>query len=101
VGYDERLSNLEDTYEQIVSFARSRGARRVVLFGSRARGDSLPRSDIDIAVEGCQDFRGFLEDMEERLWTLLEVDVVNLDDTISSALRSDIARDGRVLYEKV
>ena len=86
---------------QIVEFARARGIGRLTLFGSRARGDALPRSDIDLAVEGGGDIDGFVEDVQERLWSLLEVDVVNLDGYASPALRSDIARDGRVLYEKV
>ena len=30
---------------------RARGVKRVVLFGSRARGDNRPDSDIDIMVE--------------------------------------------------
>ena len=30
------------------------GARRVVLFGSLARGDVTERSDVDLAVEGMQ-----------------------------------------------
>lgn len=47
---------IERVYEQIAEFARDAGARRVVLFGSRARGTSQPRSDIDLAMEGCPDF---------------------------------------------
>lgn len=30
------------------------GARRVVLFGSLARGDTTERSDVDLAVEGLE-----------------------------------------------
>ncbi len=77
------------------------GARRVVLFGSRARRDAGPKSDIDIAVEGCRDFPAFYEDVQERLWSLLKVDVVNLDECTSCELRDSIARDGRVIYEAV
>lgn len=92
---------IERVYEQIAQFARDEGARRVVLFGSRARGTNLPHSDIDLAVEGCPDF-GRLEDrLQEELWSLLRVDVVNLDGSISAELRGEIERDGRVLYEKV
>ena len=93
--------SMEHTYAQIVAFARARGASRVVMFGSRARGCAAPKSDIDIAVEGCKDMRGFREDVDERLWSLLRVDVIDLDSYVSPALRADIARDGRVLYEKV
>ena len=90
---------IEQVYDQIAEFARSHGARRVTLFGSRARGDAAPRSDIDLAVEGCADFASLEDDLQERLWSLLQVDVVNLDGPVSDALRSDIQRDGRVIYE--
>ena len=55
-----------EVLEQIVGFARARGVRRLILFGSRARGDVLPKSDIDLAVEGCADFLGFEEDVTDR-----------------------------------
>lgn len=90
---------VEQVYQQIEDIARAHGARRVMLFGSRARGDAGPRSDIDIAVEGCADFPEFLDDVQENLWSLLEVDVVNLDGPIAPTLKESISRDGRKLYE--
>lgn len=93
--------SIEDVYQQIREFAHHAGARRVILFGSRARGDNLPKSDIDLAVEGCANFDALYEDLQERLWSLLKVDVVNLDGPVSDELRAEIARDGRVLYEEV
>lgn len=92
---------IAQVYDQIAEFARAHGARRVTLFGSRARGDNGPRSDIDLAVEGCPRFSAFEDDLQEKLWSLLEVDVVNLDADIPDELRADIIRDGKVLYEKV
>lgn len=92
---------IERVYEQIVDFARAAGARRVVLFGSRARGTSLPKSDIDLAIEGCSDFPALENRLQEDLWSLLRVDVVNLDDPLSDELRKEINRDGKVLYEEV
>ena len=92
---------IEQVYEQVARFAEAHGARRVLLFGSRARGDNLPRSDIDLAVEGCPEYNELEEDLQERLWSLLQVDVVNLDAPLPDALRADILRDGKVLYEKV
>ena len=94
------MPTIERTYEDIRAFARARGVGRVVLFGSRARGDNAPKSDLDIAFSGG-DAVGFEEDLQERLWSLLEVDVVNLDEQISDELRSEIARDGKVLYEAI
>ena len=92
---------IEQVYEQIAEFAREAGARRVTLFGSRARGTNQPKSDIDLAVEGCPNFDALEDRLQNELWSLLELDVVNLDAPVSDALRADIARDGRVLYEEV
>ncbi len=95
------MASLDRVYRQIVSFAKECDAEKVVLFGSRARGDNLPKSDIDIAVGGCRDFRHFSYLIEQHLDTLLDVDVVNLDESSSQSLLDEIARDGVVLYEKI
>lgn len=92
---------IEQVYEQIRQFATEEGAERVILFGSRARGTNLPKSDIDLAVEGCPSFDHLKDRLDNELWSLLMVDVVNLDESTSSVLRQEIARDGKVLYEKV
>ena len=38
--------------KDIVTFAKRYSVRKVILFGSRARGNNTERSDIDIAVYG-------------------------------------------------
>lgn len=90
---------IESVYDQIRQFAKRHGARRVTLFGSRARGTNNPKSDIDIAVEGCIGFDSLYDDLQENLWSLLCLDIINLDSQISDELRQEIARDGKVLYE--
>ena len=95
------MVSLDKVYKQIEVFARECDAEKVVLFGSRARGDNLPKSDIDIAVAGCRDFGRLSYLIEERLDTLLDVDVVNLDEPLSQQLLDEIARDGVILYEKI
>ena len=94
------MASLDKVYKQIEVFARECDAETVV-FGSRARGDNLPKSDIDIAVAGCRDFGRFSYLIEEHLDTLLDVDVVNLDEPLSQQLLDEIARDGVILYEKI
>ena len=37
---------------QIAQLGARYGAQKIVLFGSRARGDNHPRSDIDLAIYG-------------------------------------------------
>lgn len=95
---DEKIARV---YRQLVQFAKEQGAQKLVLFGSRARGDCREKSDIDIAVFGCRDFAAFYDRVQEELWSLLEVDIINGDSGISPELEREIERDGRVLYEKV
>ncbi len=92
---------IDEVYKQIGDFAREAGAKRVTLFGSRARGTNLPKSDIDLAVEGCEDYDALYDRLQNELWSLLLLDIVNLDTCGSDALRHEIDRDGLVLYEEV
>lgn len=93
--------NLDKRVEDdIIRIAKKNGIEKVILFGSRARGDNKERSDIDLAVSGGN-VLDFSYDVEENAWTLLMFDVVALDRNISQELRDEIERDGVVLYEKV
>lgn len=92
---------MEDIIAQLRRIAEEEGAERLVLFGSRARGTNCPKSDFDIAVAGCPSFNRFADRVENELWTLLDVDIVNVDEGTSPDLLAEIARDGKVLYEKV
>ena len=90
-----------DVIAQMRSIAEEEGVERLILFGSRARGTNLPKSDYDIAVSGCASFNRLATRFDEELWTLLDVDLVDLDSGISPALLKEIERDGKVIYEKV
>lgn len=85
---------------QIRDMAEQYGIKKVLLFGSRARGDFKRTSDIDIAVTGG-DFERFVLDVDEETSTLLEYDIVNLDREMQDELRDSIEKEGIVLYEKV
>ncbi len=85
---------------QIRDMAEQYGIKKVLLFGSRARGDFKRTSDIDIAVTGG-DFERFALDVDEETSTLLEYDIVNLDREMQDELRDSIEKEGIVLYEKV
>lgn len=78
---------------------------KLVLFGSRARGNNHKRSDIDLAVWGIKGagvYLDFQEAVEEQVMTLLRFDIVDMGGiSVSDDLRSEIAKDGVVLYEKV
>ena len=62
----------------------------------------LLKSDIDLAIYGCADFGGLSDSLNEDLWSLLKLDIINMDDKyVSAELVSEIEKDGVVLYEKV
>lgn len=84
---------------EISTFARKHSVQKVVLFGSRARGDNTERSDIDIAVYGG-DFDAFYWDIKENVHSLLMFDVVEMDASVSKDLIGEIQRDGVIIYEK-
>ena len=84
---------------EISRFARSAGVEKIVLFGSRARGNNTERSDVDLAVYGG-DFDSFYWNIKENAHSLLMFDLVNVDEGISRDLEEEIERDGVTLYEK-
>jgi predicted nucleotidyltransferase len=76
------------------------GVRLAVLFGSAARGESDPASDLDVGVlfESGLDRTAALEVALARAASR-RVDLVRLD-TAPPLLRFEIARDGRVLLDR-
>lgn len=86
--------------EDIIHIARKNGVKKVILFGSRARGDHQERSDIDLAASGGN-LLDFYYELEEDAWTLLNFDVVNLDGEVTEELLEEIKKDGVVIYEEI
>ncbi|EDO56356.1 hypothetical protein CLOL250_02980 [Clostridium sp. L2-50] len=68
--------------------------QEVILYGSRAKGTAMERSDIDIAVSGVDNFESLVEKVEE-LPTLFSVDLVNMDTCRNQLLLEDIRQYGR------
>lgn len=90
----------EQVIEEICALARKYGVEKVILFGSRARGDYQRASDIDLAVLGG-DIMRFALDVDEETSTLLEFDVIDLSLPLQERFLDSIKEEGIVLYEKV
>ncbi len=91
----------EKVKDKIIELARKYGVKKVILFGSRARGDNWERSDIDLAISGGDRVRFTLDvDESDIVPTLLMFDVVDLDEPCNEDLLESIKRDGVVLYEE-
>lgn len=90
----------EIVLEEIRNYAKQFNIKKVILFGSRARGDYKAKSDIDLAVSG-ENISAFSIMVDENTSTLLKFDIVNLDSSVQQELLQSIAEDGVVIYEKI
>jgi hypothetical protein len=89
----ERL--LKEKREEILQIAAKHGARNVRVFGSTARGEAGPQSDIDLLVDvGSRTSSwfpaGLIEDLEQLLGH--KVDVLT-DGGVSPYLKEQIYRE--------
>lgn len=100
IEYDEKTGIKKEVLKQICEIAKKNKIEKVILFGSRARGDYHETSDIDLATTGGLHAR-FATDVDEFTSTLLMYDVVDLDGTVQEALRESIRKEGRIIYEKI
>ena len=86
----------------VASLAPRAEVRRAILFGSRARGDYQPRSDIDLAVDAPNASPSewhAIADIVADADTLLPIDLVRLDEA-PPELRARIDAEGQVLLER-
>ena len=75
---------------------------KIILYGSRARGDNDPFSDIDLAVVGVSNDREWIDVSQkadvENSGSLLKIDLVQFEKA-DKPLQKSIIREGKVLYE--
>ncbi len=86
--------------QEIREIAKKHSVQKVILFGSRARGNYERASDIDLAVLGGNDIL-FALDVEEEVATPLKFDVINLNGNVQKELKQSIQTEGIVLYEEI
>ena len=93
---------MEELYGRLAELARRYGARRLVLYGSRARGDHRYNSDVDLAVYGMPEKNegAFGMDCEE-LPTLLKLDIVQIREGMNPAFLANIEKDGVTLMDRL
>lgn len=100
------MKNFEQTgikpvvFEEIEKIAEKYEVKKVILFGSRARGDYHRASDIDLAVEGGR-ITDFILDVKETTSTLLNFDIVDLKEMAPGEFLEAIEKEGVILYEKI
>ena len=90
----EKVMRVEEVIAEITQRCKNYGAKRIILFGSRAKDTVTERSDIDIAVSGVENFDLLAEKIKE-LPTLYSVDLLNMDTCRNQLLLEDIRKYGR------
>lgn len=92
---------MDKLYNEIIAVGKKYSTDRIVLFGSRARGDHREKSDIDIAVYGVpeENQAAFSLDIGN-IPTLLNFDIVFVSAKTPEALINNINRDGVTLINK-
>jgi uncharacterized protein len=96
------------TDPKVIGFLAARAKQfrsidRLVLFGSRARGDAMERSDYDVGVYAPKmsdsDWASFAVGVGEEKPTLCGIDLVRLPNGIAEDLRKKIESEGVTIYE--
>lgn len=91
----------KELLEEIIDICKRHAEiEKVVLFGSRARGDNSPKSDIDLAIYAKSNFSDFIEDMENNTRTLLEFDFSNMRTVKDNFFIEQVNKEGIIIYEK-
>lgn len=105
-GRAERQSSLAEsaararTHAEVAAVALSAlGVRRVVLFGSLARGTFGERSDIDLAVEGLADGMLIAAEVKANERSPVDVSIVRIEDA-PPHIRAAIEREGIELWRR-
>ena len=92
---------MDNVLREIRQIAGKYKVEKLVLFGSRARGDNSFRSDYDIAVFGndlsAADKACFWADIEE-IDTLKKIDLVFVNEPLTRELLENIAEEGVCIY---
>ena len=92
--------------EKIVNYFQDKPVKKVYLFGSYARNEETPESDVDILVDvdyakeplfSLFEFGGMLEDLKDLLKK--DVDLLSTDG-ISKYIRPYIEKDRILIYGK-
>ena len=87
--------------DEIIDIAsKHKYINKVILFGSRARGDNSIKSDIDLAIYADSSIVEFIEEIEMNTNTLLEFDFSDMNVACDKVFIEQIKKEGIVIYEK-
>ncbi|MHB8076719.1 nucleotidyltransferase domain-containing protein [Desulfosporosinus fructosivorans] len=93
---------MDSVLERIKEISLQYKVDKIVLFGSRARGDHSSVSDYDIAIYG-NDLsaldKACLRNDADEIETLKKIDIIFVQTNSTDGLMESIKRDGVIIYE--
>lgn len=94
--------NLENSIaNQIINISKKHEyIDKIILFGSRARGDNALKSDIDLGVYSNNSIAEFKDEIEEKVSTLLEFDFSHMNNIEDKFFIEQVEKEGVIIYEK-
>ena len=91
----------KEVRQAIIELARNYDSiDKIILFGSRVRGDHHRTSDIDLAVWSTESISEFVYLLDEHVPTLLEFDISHMEEIEDSLFIEQVLKEGIILYEK-
>ena len=95
-----KVYTIEEIKEKAIPIAKKYGVKKLSLFGSYARGEANPKSDLDFIYDDISSkemfaYFGFIQDLENEF--KCHIDLVS-DNISDKAFLSDIKNDEVILY---
>ena len=92
------MRDFELVKQELIELAKKYHVKKMWIYGSRANGKAGPKSDIDLCVDGCDDFRHFYLECTQDVNTLLDMDVI-LYGSASVYMQNFVKNQGVIIYE--
>ena len=94
-----QVYSIDEIREIVAPIAKQHGVDKVFLFGSYARGDATPASDVDLCVDAPK-LRGLYADLEDALKKSIDVVTTgSLKYNKDEAFLENLRKDRVLLYE--
>jgi predicted nucleotidyltransferase len=100
VSFVSSILHVDEIKSKVSQIAKQYGVGKVYLFGSYARGEAGPESDIDICIEKGKirtllDLSGFSQDLEDSLQN--KVDIVTTT-ALNGAFKKNLEKERVLIY---
>lgn len=101
ISWGDKMELEENVRRAIIEVAKQYpNIDKIVLFGSRARGDHHKTSDIDLAIWATDSLCEFAYTIDEQVPTLLEFDLSDMKEVDDLVFVEQVLKEGILLYEK-